>query len=43
MGQAKQVLVKRFIQMMQRIAAEDPVKYGRLMKAGYAPVLKLGA
>ncbi|KAG8903450.1 hypothetical protein FRB99_003272 [Tulasnella sp. 403] len=43
MAQAKQVLIKRFIQLVTRIAAEDETKYKKMMKAGYGPLLKLGA
>lgn len=42
MAQAKQVLVKRFISLMTKIAAEEPHKYERLVKAGYSPLLKHG-
>jgi len=42
MAQAKKVLIKRFIQLMTRIAAEDEAKYKRIMKAGYSALLKLG-
>lgn len=43
MAQAKAVVIKRFIQLLTRIAAEQPHKYDRMMKQGYGPILKLGA
>ena len=43
MAQAKAVIIKRFIALCTRIAAEDPKKYERMMKAGYGAILKLGA
>lgn len=43
MAQAKAVVIKRFIQLMTRIAAEHPAKYARMMKQGFGPILKLGA
>jgi HSP90 family molecular chaperone len=43
MAQAKKVLIKRFIQLMTRIAAEDEAKYKRIMKAGYSSLIKLGS
>ena len=33
MSQAKAVLIKRFIALMQKIAADDKFKYDRMMKA----------
>ncbi|KAG8967251.1 hypothetical protein FRC03_010326 [Tulasnella sp. 419] len=43
LSQAKQVLIKRLIQLLTRIASEDQAKFKRIMKAGYSALLKLGA
>ncbi|KAG9016841.1 hypothetical protein FRB93_009371 [Tulasnella sp. JGI-2019a] len=43
MAQIKNVLMKRFIQLMTQISEKDEIKYKRLMVGGYSPLLKLAA
>ncbi|KAG8884080.1 hypothetical protein FRB97_005303 [Tulasnella sp. 331] len=43
MAQIKSVLIKRFIQILTQISANDEIRYKRLMVGGYSPLLKLAA